>query len=148
MCGREICTVLEVNNRDKNKWTGTFQIFTIGILPLAHLKSILENLLGIEICIWVRVCYASKMMQTSPALLSGKEMKGQMMCGQFGKKFPEWMKLILMRIALFFQVLLCWKLFKLVTWEGNAISTVKCPFRAGNIKKTHRTNWGIQTEET
>lgn len=33
-----MCTVLEVNNQDKNKWTGTFQIFTIGILPLAHLK--------------------------------------------------------------------------------------------------------------
>jgi hypothetical protein len=32
------------------------------------------------------------MMETSPALLSGKEMKGQKICSPMGNKFPEKME--------------------------------------------------------
>lgn len=49
-----------VNNRNKNKWTGTFQIFTVGKLPLAHRKSVGEDVLGAESHVGESVVHAER----------------------------------------------------------------------------------------
>lgn len=55
----------------------------------------------------------------------------------FGNKVLEWMELILLGNVLFFQVLTCWKVFKLVNWGGRSYESYKMPIQGKKQQKAH-----------